>query len=47
MVLEHRAKVEKELQSPNPRQSLIAYWHKRIRQVELAILSLEEKLRRH
>ena len=46
MVREHRAKIAQERQSPNPRDFLIAYWEKRIRQVELRILHLEEELRR-
>ena len=47
MIREHRAKIAQELQSANPREFLIAYWEKRIRQVELRILRLEEQLRRH
>ena len=47
MVREHRAKIAQELQSTSPRQFLIAYWEKRIRQVELRILRLEEELLRH
>ena len=47
MVVEHREKVERELQSENPNLSLIAYWQKRIRIVEQEILLLEKKLRGH
>lgn len=47
MVLEHRAKIEKELQSSDPRGHLIAYWERRIREVEQRIIHLEEQLRRH
>jgi len=44
MVRQHRAKIERELQSTTPRDFLIAYWEKRIRQVEGEILRLEERL---
>jgi hypothetical protein len=47
MVREHLAKIEHELQSTSPRQFLIAYWEKRIHEVELEIFRLEEQLRRH
>ena len=47
MVREHRAKIAQELQSASPREFLIAYWEKRIREVELRILRLEEQLQRH
>jgi hypothetical protein len=47
MVREHRAKVEDELRKPNPDRALIAYWQKRIHVVELEILRLEERLRKH
>ncbi|HUU13204.1 MAG TPA: hypothetical protein VM182_05785 [Terriglobia bacterium] len=47
MVLEHHAKIQKELRASNPREALIAYWERRIRQVEQEILRLEERLRRH
>jgi hypothetical protein len=47
MVLEHYAKIQSELRAANPREALIAYWERRIRQVEQEILRLEEKLRRH
>jgi hypothetical protein len=47
MVLEHHGKIQKELSAPNPREALIAYWERRIRQVEQEILRLEEKLRRY
>lgn len=46
MVLEHRAKIESELKSSNPRRELIAYWERRIERVEREILRLEERLRR-
>lgn len=47
MILEHRAKVAQEFLAPNPRHELTAYWEKRIHQVDLEILRLEEMLRRH
>ena len=43
MVVEHREKVERELQSENPNRSVIAYWQKRIHTVEQQIPSLGEK----
>jgi len=47
MLREHRAKVEEEGKRPNPDYHLIANWERRIRIVEMEILRLEEKLRRH
>jgi hypothetical protein len=47
MVEEHRAKIEREVGSLSPRLDLIAYWEKRIREVEQRILGLEELLERH
>jgi len=47
MIDEHRTKIECERQAPNPREYLIAYWRKRIRDVELKISRLEEQLRRY
>jgi len=47
MVREHQTKIEREQRSPNPRVYLIAYWEKRIREVEDRIRHLEEQLRRH
>ena len=47
MVREHRAKIEEERKRPNPDYGLIANWERRIRIVELEILRLEERLRRH
>jgi len=47
MVSEHHAKIQKESRASNPREALIAYWERRIRQVEQEILRLEERLRRH
>jgi hypothetical protein len=47
MIEEHRAKIERELGSSSPRRQLIAYWEKRMREVELRILDLEERLGRH
>jgi hypothetical protein len=47
MVRQHRAKIERELQSTAPREFLVAYWEKRIREVEGEILRLEERLRQH
>jgi len=47
MVQEHRAKVEEEGRRPNPDYGLIANWQGRIRIVEVEILRLEERLRRH
>jgi len=31
MVVEHRAKIQQELDALNPREGLIAYWQRRIR----------------
>lgn len=39
MIAEHHAKIERERQSPNARDYLIAYWQKRIRDVELQELA--------
>jgi len=47
MVREHRAKVEEERRRSNPDYGLIANWERRIRIVEMEILRLEERLRRH
>lgn len=47
MIDEHRTKIERERQASNPRDNLIAYWQKRIRDVDLQISRLEEQLRRH
>ncbi len=47
MVLEHQAKIKEGLEFSNPRESLMAYWQKRIRQVELKIFHWEEQLRPH
>ncbi len=47
MVREHRAKVEEERGRQNPDYGLIANWERRIRIVEMEILRLEERLRRH
>ncbi len=47
MMREHEAKVKNELQSPNPREYLIACWQKRIGEAELNILHSEEQLYRH
>jgi len=47
MVLEHRAKIEKELRSSDPRGYLITYWERRIHEVEQRIIHLEDQLRRH
>jgi hypothetical protein len=47
MIAEHRGKIRQELDSSNPREGLIAYWQRRIRQVEQEILHLEQKLRKH
>jgi hypothetical protein len=47
MIREHRAKMENELRNSNPDRGLIAYWQKRIHIVELEILRLEERLRKH
>ncbi len=44
MILEHEAKIRKELESSNPREYLIAYWQRRVDEVKLRILRLEEKL---
>jgi hypothetical protein len=47
MVAEHRAKIQQELDAAKPRPELVAYWERRIRDVEQKILRLEEKLRKH
>jgi len=47
MVREHRTKVDNERKRPNPDWGLIATWERRIRVVEMEILRLEERLRRH
>ena len=47
MLAEHRAKIQRELDTAKPRRELIAYWERRIRDVEEKILRLEEKLRKH
>jgi len=47
MIDEHRTKIERERQSSTPREYLIAYWQKRIRDVDFQISRLEEQLRRH
>ena len=47
MVREHLAKIEHELQSTSPPHFLMSYWEKRVHEVELRILRLEEELRQH
>jgi uncharacterized protein (DUF3084 family) len=47
MVRQHPAKVAQKRQSASPREYLIAYWEKRIHEVEDEIHRLEERLRRH
>ena len=47
MLAEHRAKIQRELDTAKPRRELIAYWERRIRDVDQRILLLEEKLRKH
>jgi len=47
MIEEHRAKVEAERKRPNPDYGLITNWERRIRVVEMEILRLEDRLRRH
>lgn len=47
MILDHRAKLEKEMKSTSPDSGVIALWQKRIKIVEDQILRLENKLRRH
>jgi hypothetical protein len=47
MVLDHQVKVRQELKKPDPDYGLIANWEKRIHIVEMEIIRLESKLRRH
>ncbi len=45
MILEHQAKSEGERRAANPREHLIGYWQKRVREVEARISHLEKLLR--
>jgi hypothetical protein len=47
MVLSHSAKIQRELNAAKPRHELIAYWERRIRDVEQKTFRLEEKLGKH
>ena len=46
MIVENEAKIREERESLTPREHLIAYWQRRIDEVKLKIVCLEEKLRR-